>query len=255
MIKRNYFLLLTLTTVVVSLPAMAGSVTGLTTFSAGTPAKASEVNGNFTTVKTAVDDNDNRINANTSAITTLQSGKVSKAGDTMTGGLVVPSITYSTPKTQRQLLAMNDFSCRDPSVASCPGNNDAGRWKATSTGTLSTLILSARLAMPQGAVLSDVWCLFHDQSASNASFRVLQRPITFAGPGWMVLTNAISTASASSSVQTLQASSSPTGNWTTAGLTADNGSKAFFIEVTLPHDAAATLALQGCYYEFTVTQP
>lgn len=43
--------------------ALAGSVTGLTTFTAGTPAKSSEVNGNFSAVKTAVDDNSARIDA------------------------------------------------------------------------------------------------------------------------------------------------------------------------------------------------
>lgn len=48
--------------------AVAGSVTGLTTFSANTTARASEVNDNFTAVKTAVDDNDSRINTNTSDI-------------------------------------------------------------------------------------------------------------------------------------------------------------------------------------------
>lgn len=42
-------------------PAFAGPVTGLTTFTSGTAAKASEVNGNFNAVKTAVDDNDSRI--------------------------------------------------------------------------------------------------------------------------------------------------------------------------------------------------
>ena len=42
---------------------IAGQVTGLIAFTAGTPAKASEVNGNFAAVKTAVDDNNARIAA------------------------------------------------------------------------------------------------------------------------------------------------------------------------------------------------
>lgn len=41
--------------------AFAGDVTGLTSFSAGTPARAADVNSNFTAVKTAVDNNHARI--------------------------------------------------------------------------------------------------------------------------------------------------------------------------------------------------
>ncbi len=52
--------------------ARAGSVSGLTTFTAGTPAKASEVNGNFAALKTAVDDNASRIAALESAVAALQ---------------------------------------------------------------------------------------------------------------------------------------------------------------------------------------
>ena len=40
---------------------IAGQVTGLTQFTAGSPAKAAEVNSNFLAVKTAVDDNHARI--------------------------------------------------------------------------------------------------------------------------------------------------------------------------------------------------
>ena len=91
------------------------------TFTANATAKSADVNQNFTKLKAANNDNDARITTNTtnittnsSDITTLQTtvaGKVNKAGDTITGPLIVngdvtaPSFTYSTPKTQYLMLS------------------------------------------------------------------------------------------------------------------------------------------------------
>ncbi len=50
--------------------ANAAPVTIPNSFNAGTPAVAAEVNGNFDAVKTAVDDNDNRVTTNTTSIET-----------------------------------------------------------------------------------------------------------------------------------------------------------------------------------------
>jgi hypothetical protein len=57
-----------------SLPAAAraGAVGPLTTFTAGTPARAAEVNGNFGAVRTAVDDNAAKIAALTATIQAMQ---------------------------------------------------------------------------------------------------------------------------------------------------------------------------------------
>ncbi|MDH5786214.1 MAG: hypothetical protein OEZ16_11490 [Chromatiales bacterium] len=52
--------------------AMAGQVGTLTTFSAGTTAVAADVNGNFNTVSTAVNDNNTRLTAAEATLTTVE---------------------------------------------------------------------------------------------------------------------------------------------------------------------------------------
>jgi trimeric autotransporter adhesin len=59
-------------TVTVTLPGIASQVGSLVSFTANTPAKASEVNGNFTVVKTAVDDNQAQITALNARIAALE---------------------------------------------------------------------------------------------------------------------------------------------------------------------------------------
>ena len=52
--------------------ALAGPLTVPNTFTANTPARAAEVNGNFDAVKTAVDDNDSRITTNSADIDAVE---------------------------------------------------------------------------------------------------------------------------------------------------------------------------------------
>lgn len=79
----------------VALVVTAGSVSIPTTFSANTTAKASEVNANFAAVKTAVDDNDGRITANTSGIGALNTANATNTNNianlqgNLTGGTCV----------------------------------------------------------------------------------------------------------------------------------------------------------------------
>ena len=66
--KHTYIYLLSAVFSLMVSQVLAGGVTIPNTFTAGTPAKAAEVNDNFNAVKTSVDDNDARINSNTSNI-------------------------------------------------------------------------------------------------------------------------------------------------------------------------------------------
>ena len=87
MTHRNVVLSLTAALLALaSAPARASTVTLPNTFTAGTTAKAGEVNANFTAVKTSVDDNASKIGtlqtsttANSSAITTLQTSTSANA--------------------------------------------------------------------------------------------------------------------------------------------------------------------------------
>lgn len=72
-------------------PALAGPISGLTTFVPGTPATAADVNNNFTIIRNAGNDTDTRV-------TNVEANRVLKSGDTMSGNLTVPNLTYAVPK-------------------------------------------------------------------------------------------------------------------------------------------------------------
>ena len=61
---------------------MAGPVTVPNAFTAGTTARASEVNENFSAVETAVDDNDSRISSNANAVAGIATNDTAISGNT-----------------------------------------------------------------------------------------------------------------------------------------------------------------------------
>ena len=77
-------------------PALAGQLSVPNTFTAGSPAQASQVNANFTAVQTAVNDNDTRITTNDTRITALEGMTgvvVSKAFGA--GSMMQPGTTWA----------------------------------------------------------------------------------------------------------------------------------------------------------------
>lgn len=70
---------------ILALPtAFAGQITGLNSFTAGTPARAANMNDNFTAVKTAVDDNHARITSLETANTALAAANAALQTDNTT---------------------------------------------------------------------------------------------------------------------------------------------------------------------------
>lgn len=104
--KRSIISLATLAVfLVIGGSARAGQISGLITFSGGNTASASDVNDNFTAVKTAVDDNYSRATTNATAIT----GKLSTSGGTVSGTLNVGTLAYVSPKTTYLSLSHQDL--------------------------------------------------------------------------------------------------------------------------------------------------
>jgi len=97
--------------VALSATLLASQVTGLMTFTSGTPARAADVNGNFTAVKTAVDDNNARIAALEAKLAKFGTTQIAAAagnGATCTLGeilLTASTVTNGVP-AQGQLLSI-----------------------------------------------------------------------------------------------------------------------------------------------------
>jgi hypothetical protein len=85
-------------------PGYAGPVGPLTSFNAGATAKASEVNGNFASVKTAVDDNDSRISAlqaqNSTLISRIAALEAKLASVSVTTSNGQPTVRFSGVNVQ-----------------------------------------------------------------------------------------------------------------------------------------------------------
>lgn len=83
--KKPILIMLSVSMLLAVQASAAGEVTGLTSFSAGTPARASEVNANFDAVEAAVDNNHARL-------TSVEAGKQNRVTETCAAGSAIRAI-------------------------------------------------------------------------------------------------------------------------------------------------------------------
>ena len=104
-IKNNIIALSTILIMMFTPTVMAGQVGSMTTFTSGTAAVASEVNGNFTAVETAVNDNDTRTTTNASDISTNQS----RLTNIETSTASVHATSFIVPSNESCTVSNGDF--------------------------------------------------------------------------------------------------------------------------------------------------
>ena len=164
--------------VVASVALMAGSVTIPNTFTANTTAKASEVNANFSAVKTAVDDNDNRIKGNTEEIRTnisnIQTNASNIAGAitdiNATGGLTGGGSSGDVTVRRADgyvAIAPATFAVYEDTNCSLRRNS---RYVYFNSGTTDNYCVAyAPVFLPDGATIKDLTCYFYNNDGSTGA--------------------------------------------------------------------------------------
>ena len=225
---------LALLAVSLSTPVAASEVTGLTTFVPNTPALAEEVNGNFDSVKTAVDDNDQRI---TDLEAKLPDGAVSFSA-----------------------FAFSEWTSSNSSSSACQELRilnyvyfDLYWAKSTSCS------LTAPVHLPQGATVTGLSCLVDDElygsTADSNFYPVTLRQLNLT----TATTNGILSTSTSSSDVGLQTLMATPFDPDAPELVVDNTQYAYTLMVTANYadDVAPavdgnTLQLHGCKVEYSL---
>lgn len=174
------------------MPVAVGSdLTVTKTFTTGEALTAADLNTTFDEVETAVTDNDGRISSNESDIgnhevrisdnETVLSGKVSTAGDTMTGTLTVPAVDVSGDITvnsvQYQTSRTHYISIPAEAFVSSLGAGVSTSWGNGGAYPLTAGIdaLVAAVYLPDGATITSFTAYFVDNAPGDLSVQLERR--------------------------------------------------------------------------------
>ena len=162
---------------------IAGSVTIPHSFTANTTAKASEVNENFSAVKTAVDDNNNRIKGNTedirTNITNIQTNAANIADAitdiNATGGLTgVGSSGSVTVRRADGYIAIAPATFAASEDTNCSLQRNSRYVYFDSGTTYAYCVAYAPVFLPDGATIKDLSCYFQNNDTSTTANPVVE---------------------------------------------------------------------------------
>lgn len=225
--------------------AQAAPVGPLTTFSAGTPAKASEVNGNFTTIM-------NTVNANDTRLTTVETNKQNIVTGSCAAGSAIRAVSANGTVTCQSTGGNVGFTSVS-SAAGVPSSstvqtslcvifcNAFGRFMSGPSG--SSGFLAVPIQLPHGATITGFSYACFCNSAATGSSAFLLRDDNF------IVTLAIP----AGAVNTIQTVSTTDFSGAPAGTTVVDGHFSYAVLMTI--DGTATSNITPVRATVTYTMP
>lgn len=230
--------------------AQAAPVGPLKTFTAGTPAKAADVNGNFTTIVTTV-------NANDARLTTVETNKQNVVSGTCPTGSAISAIAPNGSVTCQSTGGAVGFSSVNATVG-VPETSTTPTQLGFAGGPNNTILLGRFQTSGTSDGLLAPIVLPHGATITAFSFTCLQNTATISCNGslfrddlTLLATTSITSASQSSTAQTASTTSISTG--TPAAAVVDNQNFSYFVIMTV--NGANTSNIMPIRATVTYTMP
>ncbi len=165
---------------------LAGNVGTLTTFTANTTAKASEVNGNFSAVKTAVNGNANDIATNAHDITTNKNSINTVKGDYVSSVTAGTGLTGGGSSGDVTLKPADGYVSINPAAfvtggtsGTCTTYTGATVFKFNHTGSRNNCDAIASVSLPDHVTITSFECdIKKDNNAASGDLAVRLRYIS-----------------------------------------------------------------------------